>query len=65
MGVSRPTGPPKLSTNTYARLNKPVLRRPVESGQYTAIRYADRLADAGAVASIGSVGDSLLTGQSG
>jgi putative transposase len=35
-----------------------VLRRPVESGQYTAIRYADRLADAGAVASIGSVGDS-------
>lgn len=26
--------------------------------QYTAIRYADRLADAGAVASIGSVGDS-------
>ena len=29
-----------------------------ESGQYTAIRYANRLADAGAVASIGSVGDS-------
>jgi putative transposase len=28
-------------------------------GQYTAIRYADRLADAGAVASIGSVGDSF------
>jgi putative transposase len=27
--------------------------------QYTAIRYADRLADAGAVASIGSVGDSF------
>lgn len=26
--------------------------------QYTAIRYADRLADAGAIASIGSVGDS-------
>ena len=35
-----------------------MLRRPVESGQYTAIRYATRLADAGAVASIGSVGDS-------
>src|SRR3954470_22721594 len=26
--------------------------------QYTAIRYADRLADAGALASIGTVGDS-------
>ncbi len=35
-----------------------VLRRPVESAQYTAIRYADRLADAGALASIGTVGDS-------
>ena len=30
--------------------------------QYTAIRYANRLLDAGAVASIGTVGDSLLTG---
>ncbi|HET7277537.1 MAG TPA: hypothetical protein VFJ22_05615 [Dermatophilaceae bacterium] len=29
--------------------------------QYTAIRYADRLADAGALASIGTVGDCLLT----
>jgi putative transposase len=29
---------------------------------YTAIRYPERLADAGALASIGSVGDSLLTG---
>jgi len=35
-----------------------VLRRPVESGQYTSIRYANRLLDAGALASIGSVGDS-------
>jgi putative transposase len=35
-----------------------VLRPPIESAQYTAIRYADRLADAGAVASIGTVGDS-------
>ena len=34
-----------------------MLRRPVESGQYTSIRYTTRLADAGAVASIGSVGD--------
>ena len=35
-----------------------VLRRPLESAQYTAIRYADRLTETGAVASIGSVGDS-------
>jgi putative transposase len=35
-----------------------VLRRPVEPGQYTSIRYAARLLDVGAVASIGSVGDS-------
>ncbi len=36
-----------------------MLHRPVESGQYTAIRYSTRLLDAGAVASIGSVGDSF------
>lgn len=36
-----------------------VLRRPFESAQYTAIRYAERLTDAGALASIGSVGDSF------
>ena len=35
-----------------------MLHPPVESGQYTAIRYAERLADAGALASIGTVGDS-------
>ena len=35
-----------------------VLRRPVDSAQYTSIRYAERLADAGALASIGTVGDS-------
>jgi putative transposase len=40
------------------RPGDPSLRRPVESGQYTAIRYANRLLDAGALASIGSVGDS-------
>ena len=34
------------------------MRRPVELGQYTAIVYTDRLAQASAVASIGSVGDS-------
>jgi len=30
--------------------------------QYTSIRYAGRLADAGVLASIGTVGDCLLTG---
>ena len=36
----------------------PVLHRLVELTQYTSIRYTERLAEAGAVASIGSVGDS-------
>ncbi len=31
---------------------------PTPGAQYTAIRYAERLTDAGAVASIGTVGDS-------
>jgi transposase InsO family protein len=35
-----------------------VLQPPVESGQYVAVRYTQRLADAGAVASVGSTGDS-------
>jgi len=35
-----------------------VLHRPVELAQYRAIRYTDRLAQAGAVASVGSKGDS-------
>ena len=35
-----------------------MLLPPVEPSQYTAIRYAERLADVGAIASIGTVGDS-------
>jgi hypothetical protein len=35
-----------------------VLRRPLEPGQYLAIRYTDRLAEAGVVPSVGSRGDS-------
>ena len=35
-----------------------VLPRPVESAQYLSIRYTERLAEAGAVASVGSRGDS-------
>jgi putative transposase len=34
------------------------LRRPVELAQYLAIRYTERLADAGVAASVGSRGDS-------
>jgi putative transposase len=36
-----------------------VLRRPLEPAQYLAIRYTQRLADAGAVTSVGSRGDSF------
>src|SRR3954453_19325199 len=49
---------PKSSRSKYARFNKPVLHRPVELTQYCAIRYGNRLAEAGAPAPIGSVGDS-------
>jgi len=34
------------------------LRRPLEPGQYLSIRYSERLEAAGAVASVGSRGDS-------
>jgi putative transposase len=36
-----------------------VLHRPLEPAQYTSIRYSTRLLDAGALASIGTVGDSF------
>jgi hypothetical protein len=36
-----------------------VLRRPLELGQYLAIRYTERLAETGAVNSVGSRGDSF------
>ena len=35
-----------------------MLQRPVEFRQFTSIRYGERLAEIGAVASIGTVGDS-------
>jgi len=40
-------------------LHVEVLRRPMESAQYLAIRYTERLADEGAVTSVGSKGDSF------
>ncbi len=36
-----------------------MLRRPIEPGQYTSIRYGERLAEIGAVPSIGTIGDSF------
>ena len=35
-----------------------MLLRPVESAQFTSIRYSERLAEIGAAPSVGSVGDS-------
>ena len=35
-----------------------MLRRPIEPGQYLAIRYTERLGEKGAVSSVGSKGDS-------
>ncbi|WP_304052032.1 IS3 family transposase, partial [Jatrophihabitans endophyticus] len=44
-------------TDEHGRLDG-LIQHSDAGSQYTAIRYADRLADAGALASIGSVGDS-------
>ena len=44
--------------SSYYRSNSPVLHRLVEPGQYVAVRYTQRLGEAGAVASVGSTGDS-------
>jgi len=55
------TGPPWLTAISVLPsqlLTVKVLRRPVESAQYLAIRYTERLAEAGAVTSVGSRGDS-------
>jgi hypothetical protein len=41
-----------------ATSNLGVLRRPIESAQYVSIKYTERLAEAGLVPSVGSVGDS-------
>src|SRR6266511_2982636 len=41
----------------YSQVNKLVLRRPIESAQYTSIDYTQTLADHRVLASVGSVGD--------
>jgi len=43
----------------YDRKHQPVLRPPVESAQYTSIRYSERLHEAGIAGSVGAVGDSF------
>jgi putative transposase len=45
--------------SSYAPLNTTALRRPVEPGQYLAIRYTERLAEVGVTNSVGSKGDSF------
>jgi putative transposase len=47
-----------LSSRWSQPLEARVLRPPLESAQYRAVRYTQRLAGAGAVASVGSRGDS-------
>ena len=56
------TGPPWLTAISVLPsqlLTVKVLRPPVESAQYTAIRFTQRLDDAAIRPSMGSVGDSL------
>ena len=50
---------PRPSMITYYRSNRPVLRPPVESAQYTSFRFTTHLVEAGIDASIGTVGDAL------
>jgi Integrase core domain len=50
--------PPRPSTSFYSRPDTTALRRLLEPKQYLAIRYTERLGAAGAVSSVGSVGDS-------
>lgn len=64
--ASMPTGLPldalEMALWTRARAGEAVeglVHHSDAGSQYTSIRYADRLADAGAVASIGTVGDSF------
>ena len=43
--------------NCYARLSEAMLRRPVESGQYTSVDFGKRCKEMGVRPSMGSVGD--------
>jgi len=57
--VASPSPPlPNLVVVPCTHLQLEVLRRPLDSAQYLSIRYTERLAEAGAVTSVGSRGDS-------
>jgi putative transposase len=56
--VTGPPYPTAVSVLPSQLLTVQVLRRPVESAQYTSLRYTTRLAEIGAAPSVGSVGDS-------
>jgi putative transposase len=56
--------PPKRLMITYARFNKPVLRPPIESAQFTSWAFTHRARESGLVPSMGSIGDCQLSGQS-
>ena len=51
------SAPSRASVSPQTSLIR-MLRRPVEFAQYLSIRYTERLAEAGMVPSVGSVGDS-------
>lgn len=61
MPTELPLDAPEMALWVRARAGQAVeglVHQSDAGSQYTAIRYADRLAEAGAIASIGSVGDS-------
>ena len=43
----------------YSQVNKPVLRRPVEPGQFSSWAFSERVRQAGLVPSMGTVGDAF------
>jgi hypothetical protein len=53
---------PKRSTTTYTHFSKPVLQRPIESSQYTSVRFGEKLSLSGIRPSVGSVGDAYDKG---
>jgi hypothetical protein len=55
--VTGPPYPTAVSVLPSQLLTVQVLRRPVESAQYSSLAFGRRLRDSGIVASMGSVGD--------
>lgn len=49
----------KNSTDIYSQINKPVLRRPVEPGQFSSWAFSERVRQAGLAPSMGTVGDAF------